>query len=73
MTMYRLLTLLIMLAFAFTNGAALATAVCQHRDASAHLAASYSLDAEVSAEALSEETAATAASKKGAVGDSSSG
>ena len=73
MTMPRLLSFLIMLAFALTNGAALAAAMCQHRDAGAHIAASYSLDAEVSAAALGEETAASAASKKGSVGDTGSG
>jgi hypothetical protein len=56
----RLLTLLIMIALSFTNGAAFATAICTHQDARAHMAARASADPKVAAVALSEESAAKA-------------
>ena len=69
MTVSRLVTLLLMLLLVVANGPAVATAICQHQDARAHAAAAQSADAGVSAEALSEETAAKAASADGALGD----
>jgi len=68
MTVTRLLTLLIMFALSFTNGAALAAAMCTHQDARAHMAARASGDAKVAAAALTEESAAKA-SKAAALTD----
>lgn len=69
MTVTRFVTLLILLALVFTNGPAVAMAMCQHNDASAHAAALLSSDASVSSEAQAEETAAKGASKQGFLGD----
>ena len=66
--MTRLVTLLMMIALVVANGSAAATAMCHHRDARAHAIARQSQDAKVAAVALTEETAAAAASKKGALG-----
>ena len=69
MTMTRLITLLIMFAFVFANGPAVAMAKCQHGDARAHAAALQSPEVEVSVVAQSEETAAKAVSKKASLTD----
>jgi hypothetical protein len=67
--MARLVTLLIMFAFVFTNGPAVAMAMCQHNDAKAHAAALLGADAGLAAIAQAEETAANTASQQGALGD----
>jgi hypothetical protein len=67
--MARLVALLIMFAFVFTNGPAVAMAMCQHNDARAHTAALASTVVAVSMAAQSEERAADAASKQGALSD----
>ena len=69
MTVLRFVTLLIMLAFVFTNGPAIAMAMCQHNDARAHAAALQSPDSEMSVKALSEEIVAKAASGQGSLGE----
>lgn len=67
--MTRLLTVLIMLALALTNGAAVATAMCQHGSLAAHAAARESLDTQVSASAIAEEENAAMASKESLIAD----
>lgn len=69
MTVARLVTLLIIFAFVFANGPAVAMAKCQHEDARAHAAALQSSESDVSAVAQSEETAAKAVSKKGSLSE----
>jgi hypothetical protein len=58
-----------MFALAITNGAAVAAAMCEHQNMVAHAVALQSPDEHVSGDAMSEEAAATAASKKGSFGD----
>lgn len=67
--MTRLLTLLLMFALAFTNGPAVASAICDHKDARAHAAALQSADAAIFIAAHGEEAAAKATSEKAALGD----
>jgi hypothetical protein len=67
--MRRLLLLLLMLTLSVTNGAAVAAAVCEHRDARAHQAALASSDLEIAADAHHEEAAAAAAEKKAGLAD----
>lgn len=67
--MARILSLLMMLAFVLTNGAAVASAMCQHVDAEAHAYARQSADTGIASEAMAEETAAAALSKKSALAD----
>ena len=67
--MARLVTLLIMFAFVFTNGPAVAMAMCQQSDAKAHAAALQSTDADLASVAQVEEFAASKASQQGALGD----
>ena len=66
--MARLLTLLMMIALVVGNGSAAAGALCRHQDARAHAIARQSHDAKIAATALTEEAAAAAVSKKGALG-----
>lgn len=66
--MARLLTLLMMITLVVANGSAAAGAMCRHRDAREHAIARQSQDAKVAAAALGEEAAASAVSKKGALG-----
>jgi hypothetical protein len=70
--MARLLTLLMMITLGVANGSAAAGAMCLHRDARAHAVARQSRDAKIAAVALTEEAAAAAVSKKGALGSSAS-
>jgi hypothetical protein len=70
--MTRLVTFLMMITLVVANGSAAAGAMCQHRDARAHAMARQSQDAKIAAVALTEEAAAAAASKKGALGSSAS-
>jgi hypothetical protein len=67
--MHRLTTLLILFAFVFTNGPAIASAMCHHGSANAHQAALLNSDADVSIAAQDEESLARAASKKTILGD----
>lgn len=67
--MHRLTTLLILFAFVFTNGPAIASAMCQHGSANAHQAALLNSDADVSIVAQDEESAARSASKTGILAD----
>lgn len=62
--MSRLMTLLLILALALSNGAAVSAAICQHQDEAAHAAARGSADRGAAAEALVEESAAAAAEKQ---------
>ncbi len=68
-TVGKLLSLLMMLALVFTNGAAVATAMCEHVDAQAHAYALQSTDAGIAATALNEEAAAAATAKKANLAD----
>jgi hypothetical protein len=70
--MARLLKLLMIITLVVANGSAAAGAICRHRDARAHAIARQSHDAKVAAVALTEEAAAAAASKKGALGSNAS-
>jgi hypothetical protein len=70
--MARFVTLLMIVALVVANGSAAAGAVCRHRDAREHAIARQSQDAKVATVALSEEAAAAAASKKGALGSNAS-
>jgi hypothetical protein len=63
------MSLLIMFAFVFTNGPAVAMAMCEHEDVRAHAAALQSSDDGASIVAQSEDTAARAAAKQGTLGD----
>jgi hypothetical protein len=67
--MVRLLSLLMMLMLVLTNAASVTAAVCQHADASAHIAARSSHDAEVAAQAHHEETGAKKAAQKSTLAD----
>lgn len=69
MIVARLVTLLIIFAFVFANGPAIAMAKCQHEDALAHAAALQSSESNTSAVAQSEETAAKAVAKKGSLSE----
>ncbi|MFN7000527.1 MAG: hypothetical protein ACK4ST_10935, partial [Elioraea tepidiphila] len=71
--MPRLLSLLLILALAVTNGPAVAAAMCRHDDGRAHAAARHSADAAVAAAARGEEEAAQAALEKAPLGDAASG
>jgi hypothetical protein len=68
-TVSRLLTLLILFAFVFTNGPAVAMAMCQHEDARAHVAALQSAEAVEAIVAQTEEAAAERVSKQAIVSD----
>jgi hypothetical protein len=70
--MARLLKLLIIVTLVVANGSAAAGAICHHRDARDHENARLSQNAKVAAVALTEEAAASAASKNGALGSSAS-
>ena len=63
--MTRFLKFLIMLAIVAAQGPAFAAAICQHQDLTQHVQARQSLDDSIAADALSEEQAAEAATKKG--------
>lgn len=67
--MVRLLTLLMIFALAVTNGAAVTAAMCQHGNSLAHAAALESGKRTVSQEAVGEEAAAKAISKKASFTD----
>lgn len=67
--MTRLLTLLLIFALAFTKGPAVASAICDHKDAREHAAALLSEDAPTFIDAHGEEAAARAASERAALGD----
>jgi hypothetical protein len=60
------LTLLLMFTLVIANGPAVAGAICRHGSLAEHIAARTSHDARISGAALSEETADSVASKKGA-------
>lgn len=64
--MRRWLTLFLVLTLVIANGPAVAGAICQHGSLAEHIAARTSNDSRVSGTALSEETADSLASKKGA-------
>jgi hypothetical protein len=58
--MVRLLSMLLMLVLVALNGAGVATAICQHGDAQAHVAARHSMNRQIAAAAIVEETASKA-------------
>jgi hypothetical protein len=62
--MARLLSLLMILALVMTQGTAMASALCRHQNAQAHMLARQSHDAKIAAVAFGEEEAAATASKK---------
>ncbi|MEA3061602.1 MAG: hypothetical protein QOJ94_1383 [Sphingomonadales bacterium] len=62
--MTRLLSLLMIVALVTTQGTAMASALCRHPSAQAHILARQSHDARIAAIALGEEEAAATASKK---------
>jgi hypothetical protein len=62
--MARLLSLFMIFALVATQGTAMASALCRHRNAEAHILARESRDAAVATVALGEEAAAATASKK---------
>ncbi|MEA3037365.1 MAG: hypothetical protein QOH04_3167 [Sphingomonadales bacterium] len=62
--MARLLSLFMMLALVMTQGTAMASALCRHQSAQAHILARESHDARIAAVAIGEEEAAATASKK---------
>jgi hypothetical protein len=68
-----LFTLFVLVALVLGQGTALATSVCRHASAQAHVAARQSADSGKAAGAFAEETAAAAASKKGSTSNTSSG
>lgn len=70
--MPRLLSLLLMFALVLTNGAAVASAMCQHVDAQAHARAKQSSYEAVAAVALSEEAAAVSTRMKVSLADAAS-
>jgi hypothetical protein len=63
------LSLLMIVILVVGHGSSVAAAICQHGNAGNHAAARASLDGKVSARALTEEAAASADAKKGAVSD----
>lgn len=62
--MARLLSFLMMLTLAMTQGSSMAAAVCRHQNAQEHILARQSSDVKVAAVSLHEEAAAAVASKK---------
>ena len=68
--MRRFLSLLMVFTLVIANGPAVAGAICRHGSLAEHVAARTSLDSRVANAALSEETADSVASKKGAIADS---
>ena len=68
----KLVSLLMALALVMTNSVAIAAAKCRHLDNEAHISARQSADGGIAAEAIAEETAAIAASNKGALADAAS-
>lgn len=68
--MARFMTLLMIITLVVANGSAAAGAICRHRDAREHAVARQSENANVAKVALTEEAAAAAVSKKGALGSS---
>ena len=67
-----LMKLLMIVTLVLANGSAAAGAICHHRDARDHANARVSQNAKVAAVALTEEAAAAAASKNGALGSNAS-
>jgi hypothetical protein len=67
--MRRLLTLFMLFILVIANSAAVAGAICRHASVADHEAARKSEDARIMGVALSEETADSVASKKGALAD----
>jgi hypothetical protein len=67
-----LFTLFVLVALVLGQGTALATSVCRHASAQAHVAARQSADSGKAAAAYAEETADAAASKKGSTSNTSS-
>jgi hypothetical protein len=67
-----LFTLFVLFALVLGQGTALATSVCRHASAAAHVAARQSADSGKAAIAFAEETADAAASKKGSTSNTSS-
>jgi len=70
--MGRFLTLMMIVILLLTHGSSVAAAICRHQSAGEHIAARQSHDAKISVAALSEETAGSVASKKGAPADGGS-
>jgi hypothetical protein len=68
-----LFTLFVLIALVLGQGTALATSVCRHASAQAHVAARQSADSGKAAAAYAEETADAAASKKGSTSNTSAG
>lgn len=68
-SMSRLTTLLILFALIFTNGPALASAMCRHGDATSHEAALQNTDIHISIVAQGEDASAEALSKRGTPGN----
>jgi len=68
-----LFTLFVLTALVWTQGTSLATSICRHGSLQAHIAARQSHDTRKAAVAYAEETADSAAGKKGSVADSSPG
>jgi hypothetical protein len=67
--MRRLLTFLLVFTLVIANGSAFAGAICRHESLADHNAARISNDVRISGAALTEEAAASVASKKGALAD----
>jgi len=67
-----LFTLFVLMALVVGQGTALATSVCRHASAEAHVAARHSADSGKAAIAYAEESADAAASKKGSTSNTSS-
>jgi hypothetical protein len=65
--MTRLMTLLIVLAFVVSQGSSFAAAICVHQSPHAHAVALQSHDRKIAAQALTEDAAGQAASKKGSL------
>lgn len=63
------LSLLLVFTLVIANGPAVAGAICRHGSLAEHIAARTSHDSRISSAALSEETADSVASKKGAAAD----
>lgn len=63
--MARLLSLFVIFALVFGQGTAMASSLCRHESAAAHILAKQSRDRRVAAVSLGEEAAAAAESKKG--------
>jgi hypothetical protein len=68
-----LFSLFVLVALVLGQGTALATSVCRHASAQAHVAARQSADSGKAAAAFAEETADAAASKKGSTSNTSAG